>query len=265
MRITIKLGGSILEDAAVRSHILEQIARIASQGHEILLVHGGGKCLNRRLAQMQMQSCFVEGLRVTDAETLQVAVMVLAGEVNKRLVAEMSLLGIQALGICGADAGSVRCVRLSDLPGNPQGIGFVGKPTEVNVSFFGMILTSGIIPVVSSIALGPDSQLYNVNADQMAAACASGTHCDFLIYLTDVPGIRDGDGNVVADLGAPEIARMRAEGILSGGMLPKTSSCLEALEAGVGSVHILPGAGRNVLTNFFDGTRTEGTKIHGNR
>ncbi len=264
MRITIKLGGSILEESGIRRHLLEQIARVASQGHEILLVHGGGKSLNRRLAQMQMTSQFIEGLRVTDAETLQVAVMVLAGEVNKRIVSEMSRLGAKALGICGADADAVRCVRLEDLPGNPHGIGFVGKPTQVNLPFFEMILRSGTIPVVSSIAAGPDSLLYNINADQMASACASGTRCHSLIYLTDVPGVRDGNGKILKDLGKPDILSMRSVGILSGGMLPKTSSCLEALEAGVSTVHILPGASPDILVKFIEGSLTEGTKIHGN-
>jgi acetylglutamate kinase len=174
----------------------------------------------------------------------------------------MSHLGAKALGICGADAGAVRCVRLSELPGNPDGIGFVGKPTEVNRPFFEMVLKSGIVPVVSSIALGPDSQLYNVNADQMASACASGTHCDSLIYLTDVPGVRDENGSVLRTMGKSEILSMRARGILSGGMLPKTSSCLEAVEAGVASVYILPGASPDVLAKFSEGR--EGTKIHGN-
>jgi acetylglutamate kinase len=263
LRITIKLGGSILETAGIRTHLLDQISGIAAQGYQVILVHGGGKSLNRRLSQMQMQSRFIEGLRVTDAETLQVAVMVLAGEVNKRIVAEMCHLGTGALGICGADACAVRCVRLADLPGNPDGIGFVGKPTEVNQPFFEMILGSGMVPVVSSIALGPDSQLYNVNADQMAAACASGTHCDSLIYLTDVPGVMDGNGTILNDIGKSEILSMRSQGILSGGMLPKTSSCLEAMEAGVSSVHILPGASPNILARFIDGSLTEGTKIHG--
>jgi acetylglutamate kinase len=264
LRLTVKLGGSILEDAGTRRHLLAQIARMEAQGYEIILVHGGGKSLSRRLSQLQMESRFIEGLRVTDAETLQVAVMVLAGEVNKRIVAEMSDLGSRALGICGADAGAVRCVRLADLPGNPGGIGYVGIPTDVNGAFFKMILGAGIVPVVSSIALGPDAQLYNVNADQMASACASGAYCDSLIYLTDVPGVRDENGSVLNDIGKPEISRMRAQGILSGGMLPKTTSCLQAIEAGVDSVYILPGASRNILEKFTDGTLTEGTKIHGN-
>jgi len=262
VRITIKLGGSILEESGIRTRLLDQVARMAKLGHEILLVHGGGKSLNRRLAQLQMTSRFVDGLRVTDAETLDVAVMVLAGEVNKRIVSELNRLGIPALGICGADAAAVRCVRLSELPGTPQEIGFVGKPSSVNGSFFDLVLRSGLMPVVSSLALGPGGQLYNVNADQMASACAAGTRCDSLIYLTDVPGVRGADGAVIRSMGKSEIRELRASGVLSGGMLPKTSSCLEAVEAGVSSVYILPGASPDVLADFSEGR--EGTQIHGN-
>lgn len=251
-----------MEEEEIRCGLLAQVSAMAAAGHEVILVHGGGKSLNRRLSQLQMTSRFIDGLRVTDAETLGVAVMVLAGEVNKKVVAELSRLGAKALGICGADAAAVQCVRLSELPGNPDGIGFVGKPTGVNRAFFELVLGANIIPVVSSIALGEDSQLYNVNADQMASACASGTGCDALIYLTDVPGVRDKEGSVMRTLGKSEILDLRAQGILSGGMLPKTSSCLEAVEAGVDCVYILPGASPDILTNFEQGR--EGTKIHGN-
>lgn len=264
MRIAIKLGGSILEDSGIRMHILEQIAGIASQGHEIILIHGGGKSMNRRLLQLQMPSDFIDGLRVTDAETLGVAVMVLAGEVNKKIVAEMSRLETPALGICGADADSVQCESLSGAPGYPDGIGFVGKPSKVNLSFFDMIIGAGLVPVVSSIALGRDSQLYNINADQMASACAWGARCTSLVYLTDVPGVKGENGDVIVSLNKSQIIDLRTRGILSGGMLPKTSSCLEALDRGVGTVHILPGAESNILNKFLKGTLTEGTKIYGN-
>lgn len=245
--------------------LLEQISIVASRGHEILLVHGGGKSLNRRLAQMQIASKFIDGLRVTDAETLGVAVMVLAGEVNKRLVAELSRFDVGAVGLCGADAGSVRCLPVAGMAGYPEGVGFVGKPVAVNRDFFELLFERRLLPVVSSIALGPDGQFYNVNADQMASACASGTGCESLIYLTDVPGVRDENGLVLETLGEPEIERMRSEGILSGGMLPKTSSCLEALNAGVSSVLIVPGASQGVLVKYVDGTLKEGTRIHGNQ
>jgi acetylglutamate kinase len=264
LRITVKLGGSILEDPEIRLRILRQVSAAVSNGHEIVLVHGGGKSLSRRLSQMQMTSQFIQGLRVTDSETLQVAVMVLAGEVNKKIVAELNELGTGAVGVCGADGGAVRCVQLSTIPGQPSGIGFVGKPAGVNRSFFDLLLGAGLLPVVSSIALGADSRLYNVNADQMASACASGTGSESLVYLTDVPGVRDEEGSVLKTLGPQEIESMCSRGILSGGMLPKTSSCLEAIGAGVASVHILPGSVPDVLTRFLDGNIPEGTRIHGN-
>jgi acetylglutamate kinase len=263
LRITVKLGGSILEESDTRLLLLSQAANGTKQGHQILLVHGGGKSLNRRLSQMQMTSEFIEGLRKTDADTLQVAVMVLAGEVNKKIVAELSQLGTHAVGICGADAEAVRCISVESLPGYPPGIGFVGKPSSVNKQFFEMLFNADLMPVISSIALGADGRLYNINADQMASACASGVGCSSLVYLTDVPGVRDEDGSVMSRIGEPEISSMRSRGILSGGMLPKTSSCLEALAEGVKSVYILPGSTPDVLTRFLDGTLREGTCIHG--
>jgi acetylglutamate kinase len=263
VRLTVKLGGSILEDGDIRTRLLTQVSGIAKKGHQIILVHGGGKSLNRRLSQMRMASEFIEGLRKTDAETLEVAVMVLAGEMNKKIVSELSRIGSRAVGICGADADAVRCVPVEGLPGYPPGIGFVGKPTNVNKSFFDMLLNAGLTPVVSSIGLGEDCRLFNINADQMASACASGAACSSLVYLTDVPGVRDENGSVLSRIGESEIHSMRSSGILSGGMLPKTSSCLEALAAGVESVHILPGSAPDVLAQFVDGTLKEGTSIHG--
>ena len=214
---------------------------------------------------MQIESRFVDGLRVTDAETLQAAVMVLAGEVNKKIVSEMNYSGACAVGICGADAGAVHCVRLSDLPDSPQGIGFVGKPSEVDRSFFDKAFGAGWIPVLSSIAIGQDGQLYNVNADQMASACASGGGCTSLVYLTDVEGVKDENGSVLYDLKGSDIAALRSQGIVKGGMLPMTSSCLEALAAGVRDALIMPGSKPDILMKFIDGTLTEGTHIHGNR
>jgi len=264
MRITIKLGGSVLEDAGIRNHLLLQVLALAGQGHEMIVVHGGGKSLSRRLSQLKMASRFINGLRVTDAETLAVAIMVLAGEVNKKIVSELVGLGAQALGICGADADAVRCLPVSDLPGYTAEIGFVGKPSHVNRSFFDLVLGSGLIPVVCSIALGPNGQLYNINADQMAAACAWGTGSSALIYLTDVPGVMDESGAVLNRINRAEISQLRSRGILSGGMLPKTDSCLEALEAGVESVFILPGSSPDILLRFINKSLKEGTEIYAN-
>jgi acetylglutamate kinase len=263
LRFTIKLGGSILEKDDLRRAILGEVAELAGQGHQIVLVHGGGKNLSRRLAQAGIESRFIDGLRVTDASTLAVAVMVLAGEVNKTLVSEMEMLGCRALGFCGADAAAVRCERLSDLAGAPQELGFVGRPVSLNCGFFELLFGAGLVPVVSSIALGPDHGLYNVNADQMASLCASGTGAQLLVYLTDVPGVLGENGAILESLGRKDIESLRARGILSGGMLPKTTSCLEALEKGIRSVYIVPGNSPGILKRVVYGKPREGTHIHG--
>ncbi len=265
MRITIKLGGSILEEPDTRCAVLAQVADLAKEGHGIVLVHGGGKKLNHRLSQLGIQTRFVEGLRVTDEATLAVAVMVLAGEMNKMLVSELGGMGCKALGMCGADAWSIRCTRVSDLPGGVQGLGYVGKPASVDSAFFGMLLAQGLVPVVSSVALGPDFNLYNVNADQMASICARGTRAQALVFLTDVPGVRGSDGLVVRNVTKRDIENLRAQGILSGGMLPKTTACLEALEHGIESVYIVPGSSPGVLASVAQGKVTEGTQIHGKK
>lgn len=261
MRFTVKLGGSILEDASIRQGILSQVAQLRAEGSEVLVVHGGGKSLSRRLAQWNIPSRFVEGFRVTDAATLSAALMVLAGEVNKGLVADLERLGAKALGLCGADAGSVRCVPLSAGAGSADGLGFVGRPVSVDKSFFDLLLSQALIPVVSSLALGPDFHFYNVNADQMASACAWGTGCQALVYLTDVAGVLAGNGTILRSAGPVDIEDLRNKQVITGGMLPKTLSCLEALERGVPSVYILPGASPDILRRVIDGTLTEGTCI----
>ncbi len=263
LRITVKLGGSVLEEAGVRGTILGQVAQLAAEGHQIILVHGGGKRLSRRLSQLGVESRFVDGLRVTDEATLSVAVMVLAGEVNKTLVSEMAGLGCAAIGICGADAMAVRCRKLSDLPGSPQGLEFVGRPVSVNSGFLELILGAGLVPVISSIALGQDCRLYNVNADQMASICAWAAGGQALVYLTDVAGVLGEDGSVLRDLTGNDVQELREKGILTGGMLPKTASCLEALEHGIPSVYIVPGNRPGILGGVIRGDVSEGTHIHG--
>lgn len=257
MRLTVKLGGSILEDAGIRCSILGEIAALNREGHETVLVHGGGKSLNRRLGQLGIASRFVDGLRVTDDETLAVAVMVLAGEVNKRLVAELVSMGTAAVGICGVDGSSVCCRPM------PEEYGFVGQPVSANRAFFDLLLQAGLTPVVSSIAAASDARLYNVNADQMAATCAWATACSALVFLTDVAGLKDAAGQVLPCIGAGDIRDLRASGVITGGMLPKTGSCLEAIERNVQNVYIAPGATRGILRSVVQGSLAEGTRIHG--
>ncbi len=263
MRFTAKLGGSILEDASIRGSILGQIAKLKRAGHEAILVHGGGKSLSRRVGQLGLTVRIVDGLRVTDAATLQVALMVLAGEVNKNLVSELCRLNTRAIGICGVDASAVRCEPVSGLPGYPADLGFVGRPVALDRGLFDLFLADGLVPVVSSIAAGSDFQPYNINADQMAAICAWGTGCSALVYLTDVPGVLGEGGKVLGHLGTTDVDELRARGVVSGGMLPKTASCLEALEHGVRRVYIVPGTAPDILVKSIEGTLSEGTLIDG--
>jgi acetylglutamate kinase len=242
---------------------LGQIARLRAQAHEIVLVHGGGKSLSRRLEQLGIESRFVGGLRVTDDDTLRVALMVLAGEVNKSIVMELAALGTQSAGICGVDAASVRCSRYGSQPGCPQDLGRVGRPISVNKGFFDLLFGSGILPVVASIALADDNQACNVNADQMASACAWGTGSSALVYLTDVAGVLGPDKTVIPSLDRGGIDRLRASGELTGGMLPKTEACIEALDRGVSAIRIVPGGAPEILSRFIMGNLTEGTCIHG--
>ncbi len=260
--MAIKFGGSLLENAETRARLLGQVATLSASGTEIILVHGGGKSLTRRLKELGLESRFAEGLRVTDEATLRVAVMVLAGEVNKALVLELAGRGVRAMGLCGADGLAVRCARASDLPGYPAGLGFVGRPVGAERRVFDLLLGAGLMPVVASIAAGEDFHAYNVNADEMASTCAWGAGCEALVYLTDVAGVLDADGAVVRSLGDADIRRLRAGGVIAGGMLPKTESCLEALRHGVRTVQIVPGNAPDVLTRFSRGTLTEGTTIH---
>ncbi len=264
MRFTVKLGGSILEERPVRQEILRQIASLTAQGNEMIVVHGGGKSLSRRLAQMNLPSRFVNGLRVTDEATLEVALMVLAGEVNKGIVADLGRLGAKAVGICGADASAVRCVPIPAAGDSASALGFVGKPVNADAEFFECLLVHKLVPVVSSLALGEDFHFYNINADQMASVCAWSVRSHALVYLTDVSGVRGRDGSILGNIGRSEIGDLCSREVITGGMLPKTLSCLEALDHGVPSAYILPGASGGILERFVNGTLSEGTCIHGN-
>lgn len=189
--------------------------------------------------------------------------MVLAGEVNKNLVVGLGAEAVRAIGICGADASCVRCERLNNAGESEGGFGFVGRPVGVDRGFFEQMFQVSLTPVVASIAIGTDGHLYNVNADQMASVCASGTGCETLVYLTDVAGVLDARGKVIPRLDARAITTLRQDGILTGGMLPKTESCLEAIRHGVRRVHILPGRSPGALLEALEGRETEGTYIDG--
>ena len=245
MKTVIKLAGTLLEDDAIVRALARQIAALAQQGHEILVVHGGGRLFTATLKRMGIESNFVAGLRVTDRETRDVAVMVFAGLLNKRLASAISAEGAPAIGISAADASCFRAEPMvhNEIEGS---LGFVGYLTGLNQPFLESLWREGLIPVAPCLGLGPDNELYNINADHMAAACAEYLGADHLIYLTDVAGVLDGD-KVLSVVTLEEMERLVQSRVVSGGMVLKLEAAKRALEGGVREVHIVGGASSDSL------------------
>jgi acetylglutamate kinase len=236
MKVVVKIGGTALEDKDTLRKCARALVDLARGGHKIAVVHGGGSTLTRTLALLGKKSDFVDGLRITDAETRDIALMVLAGIVNKGVVAALVAAGNPAIGLCGGDGMSFRA-RKKETKG--YDLGFVGEICSVEPRWLEAIWTEGGIPVLSSLALGTDGEYYNVNADQMASACAVACHADTLIFLTDVPGVKNADGSVIPWLNMKEVPSMVATSVIAGGMLPKLEACKQALKKGVGRVRII--------------------------
>jgi acetylglutamate kinase len=245
MRTVIKLAGALLEDDATVRSLARQIAALAQEGHELLVVHGGGRAFTATLKRMGIESKFVAGLRVTDRETRDVAVMVFAGLLNKRLAAAISAEDQPVIGISAADA---KCFLAEPMVRNDEAgsLGFVGYLTGVNVAFLESLWREGLLPVAACLGLGTDNELYNINADHMAAACAEYLSADQLIYLTDVAGVLDGD-KVLAAIACEEVERLVQSRVVSGGMVLKLEAAKRALEGGVREVRIVGGSSSDAL------------------
>ena len=256
MKIVIKIGGAALDDANLRRTCAQAISELARK-NKVAVVHGGGTALTRTLQQLGKKSAFVDGLRVTDAETRDAALMVLAGALNKQLVAELSTVGQAAIGICGGDGASFRARKKV----THQDLGFVGEICAVDLRWIEIIWKNDGIPVIASLALGMDGAYYNVNADQMAAACAAACKADALIFLTDVPGVKDAAGTVIAQLPANTIPALTKQSVIGGGMLPKLEACQEALRRGVSRVRIFPALEASALLAFVSEGSQLGTEV----
>ena len=260
MKIIVKIGGVALEDKTTLHKCAHAVVDLARDGHKVAVVHGGGSTLTRTLALLGKKSDFVNGLRITDAETRDVALMVLAGMVNKGVVAAIVAAGNPAIGLCGGDGMSFRA-RKKQTEG--YDLGFVGEICSVEPRWMEAIWNEGGIPVISSLALGSDGEYYNVNADQMASACAIACHADTLIFLTDVAGVKDADGSVMPWLKIKDVATMVKESVIAGGMLPKLEACGSALKKGVARVRILPAAQAEILAQFYFTKLECGTEVIG--
>lgn len=257
MKYVVKLGGAGLENPALLADCMRAIAELARDGNQVAVVHGGGIQLTRILKALGKQSEFINGLRVTDAETRDAALMVLAGKVNKSLVAALGALGQPAIGLCGGDGLLFRARKKRAAPD----LGFVGEIASSDPRWLEAIWQLNGVPVLSSMALGFDGEYYNVNADEMAAACAVACRADALVFLTDVPGVKGATGEVLRWLSIDQIAGMAASSIISGGMLPKLGACREALLSGVKRVRILPAEAAGSLPDLCSSRVAHGTEV----
>jgi acetylglutamate kinase len=257
MRFVVKLGGAGLETPVLLEGSMRAIAELVRDRNEVAVVHGGGVQLTKTLKALGKQSEFINGLRVTDAETRDTALMVLAGKVNKSLVASLGALGQPAMGMSGGDGLIFRARKKRTVPD----LGFVGEIASSDPRWIEAIWKLGGVPVLSSMALGFDGEYYNVNADEMAAACAIACRADALVFLTDVPGVRGSDGEVMRWLSIDQIAEMAKSAIISGGMLPKLGACREALLNGVKRVRILPAEAAGFLPDLCSARVAQGTEV----
>ena len=258
MKFVVKLGGATLENTELLHKCAQAIAELVKDGNQVALVHGGGVQLTRTLKLMGKQSEFVAGLRVTDAETRDAAVMVLGGQVNKALVAALGAHGQAGMGLSGGDGLVFRARKKRTAPD----LGYVGEIVASDPRWLDAIWKMGAVPVISSIALGFDGEYYNVNADEMAAACAAACKADALVFLTDVPGVRGADGEVMRWLSVGQIAALTKER----GDLRRNASQVErvprsALCKGVKRVRILPAEVAAVLPDLSQQRVPHGTEV----
>ncbi|HEX9982685.1 MAG TPA: acetylglutamate kinase [Thermoanaerobaculia bacterium] len=252
MTTIIKLGGSLLDDVNRRAEALANVVARWNAGEEVVLVHGGGKHVDAALAKLGIARKTHAGLRITDDATLDVVVSVLGGTVNKMLVAELSALGIRAAGISGADASTL--VAEPHPPVDGVELGHVGLVTKSHKTLIRAMLNYGILPVISSVAQGPNGTLLNVNADAAACAIAAAMEAHTLNFITDVDGLLDAEKNVVPVVTPADAHSLLAQNVISGGMRPKITAALEAMNAGVakvviGATHIARGKAERPTTD----------------
>ena len=257
MKIVVKIGGAALDNEELVAKFCSTVATLAQAPHQIVIVHGGGAALSRTLASLNVESQFVNGLRVTDAQTRDAALMVLGGLLNKKLASRISAAGQAAIGLCGSD---LQVAVAQKKPRWPE-LGYVGEIVSINRQWIELFWANGALPVIASLAADASGEFYNVNADEMASATASACLADALIFLTDVPGVKDAGGQVLSRLNLRQVETLRMDGTISGGMLPKLDACQRALLAGVGSVRILQASHVDVLKTMVEAPLECGTEL----
>ena len=244
----VKYGGHAMGDPELARDFAEDVVLLKAVGINPVVVHGGGPQIGNMLKKLGVESRFVDGLRVTDKVTADIAEMVLSGAINKELVGWIAGAGGKAIGISGKDGGLVTASKVTRTTRDPGSqieqvidLGFVGEPEAIDTSVIETICAAGMIPVIAPIAPGKDGQTYNINADTMAGALAAALGASRLFLLTDVAGVLGKDGNLLTDLTPADIVRLQADGTISGGMIPKLETCIHAVEAGCEAAVVLDG------------------------
>jgi len=257
--VVVKYGGNAMGDAAVSNAFARDIALLKQSGVNPIVVHGGGPQIADMLKRLGIESQFHDGLRITDAKTVEVVEMVLAGSINKEIVTAINAEGAWAIVLCGKDGSMVTAEPVKRTMVDPDSniekivdLGFVGEPARVDRRLLDLLARSEMIPVIAPIAPGRDGQTYNINADTFAGAIAGALKAERLLFLTDVPGVLDSDGNLVETLTTSEAKAMIEDGRISGGMIPKVETCIDAVAQGVDGVVILNGKSPHaVLLELF--------------
>jgi acetylglutamate kinase len=245
--VVIKYGGSALKDETIKNSVMQDIALLKFVGIRPVIVHGGGPEINKALAQMGKKSEFINGCRVTDEETMEIVEMVLAGKLNKKIVTELNMQGIKAVGICGKDAGTMiaqkKIVDGVDL-------GLVGEVKSVDTHLIQTLMDNDFVPVIAPIGVDEAGNTYNINADYAAVAIAGALKATKLVFLTDVAGVLtdvNDPKSILSFVKVDKVTQLIEDGTISGGMIPKVECCIAGVEAGVEHVHIIDGRREHCL------------------
>ncbi len=242
--VVIKYGGNAMINDELKNSVMEDITLLKYIGMNPVLVHGGGPDINKALQNYNVKSEFVNGLRVTDAQTIEVAQMVLVGKTNKQIVSMLNHKGGKAIGLCGIDGKLIECEQYkTEIDGELRDIGYVGTITKINSKVLDLMSKDEYIPVVAPIGVGPDGESYNINADTVAGEIAAALKAEKLMLLTDVEGVKPSKDSesIIPALTIDEVYDLIDKKIIAGGMIPKVLGCVEALEKGVGRTHIIDG------------------------
>jgi acetylglutamate kinase len=250
----IKFGGSAMGQNSNLHNFAKNVVLLKQVGINPVIIHGGGPQIGQMLSKLNIESSFIDGLRVTDSDAIDVVEMVLAGSINKMIVKEINAAGGKAIGICGKDGNLIRARKLTRTKKDPDSniekilnLGFVGEPYLIDPEVLSVFEDSDIIPVVAPIGIGDNGETFNINADTVAGAIASAIHASKLIILSDVDGVMLPNAELVSHLNIATARQMIRDGVIKGGMIPKIETCISALENNVGYAHILNGGTDNIL------------------